>query len=110
MIVIRKENTLREFIINYADDIIDIIRESLEKTFKEYRGYNLKSNSSTILLNVGSAVYNKYPKMVQFKVLTNDDYIYIGRECMNTLVQVLDDVTEEELRECGIQNEIIYKN
>ena len=48
--------------------------------------------------------------MVQFKVLTNDDYIYIGRECMNTLVQVLDDVTEEELRECGIQNEIIYKN
>ena len=103
MIVIRKENTLREFIINYADDIIDIIRESLEKTFKEYRGYNLKSNSSTILLNVGSAVYNKYPKMVQFNVLTNDDYIYIGRECMNTLVQILDDVTEEELRECGIQ-------
>ena len=62
------------------------------------------------MLKVGTAVYNKYPKMVQFKVLTNDDYIYIGRECMNTLVQVLDDVTEEELRECGIQNEIIYKN
>ena len=56
MIVIRKENTLREFIINYADDIIDIIRESLEKTFKEYRGYNLKSNSSTIMLNIGTAV------------------------------------------------------
>lgn len=110
MIVIRKSNTMHEFIINNADDIIDIIRESLEKVFREYRGYNLKSNSGVIMLNVGSAVYNKYPKMVQFKVLTNDDYIYIGRECLNTLVQILNDVTEEELRECGIQNEIIYKN
>lgn len=29
---------------------------------------------------------------------------------MNTLVQVLDDVTEEELIEFGINNEVIYKN
>lgn len=110
MIVIRKTNTIHEFILNHADDIIDIIRESLEKVFREYRGYNLKSNSGVIMLKVGSAVYNKYPEIVQFKVLTNDDYKYIGRECMSTLVQVLDDITEEELRECGIQNEIIYKN
>ena len=110
MIVIRKTNTIYKFILNHADDIIDIIRESLEKVFKEYRGYNLKSNSGVIMLKVGSAVYNKYPEIVHFKVLTNDDYICIGRECMNTLVQVLDGVTEEELIECGIQNEIIYKN
>ena len=110
MIVIRKTNTIYEFILNHADDIIDIIRESLEKVFKEYRGYNLKSNAGDILLKVGSAVYNKYPEIVQFKILTNDDYRYIGRECLNTLVQILDDVTEEELLECGIKNEVIYKN
>ena len=110
MIVIRKTNTIHEFILNHADDIIDIIRESLEKVFREYRGYNLKSNSGVIMLTVGSAVYNKYPEIIQFKILTNDDYKYIGRECMSTLVQVLDDITEEELIECGINNEVIYKN
>ena len=110
LIVIRKAHTMLEFILNHADDIIGIIRECLEKVFKEHRGYNIKSPDGLILLKVGSAVYDKYPEIVQFKVLTNDDYKYIGRECMNTLVQVLDGVTEEELRECNIQNEIIYKN
>lgn len=110
MIVIRKTNTIYKFILNHADDIIDIIRESLEKVFEECREYNLKSNSGVIMLKVGSAVYNKYPEIVHFKILTNDDYKYIGRECLNTLVQILDDVTEEELRECGIKNKVIYKN
>lgn len=110
MIVIRKRNTIHSFILDHADEIVDIISDSLEEVFKEFKGYNLTKNSEVTALRVGTNVYKKFPNIVQFKCLTNDDYKYIGRECMNMLVQVLADVTEEELIDCGINSEIVYKN
>lgn len=110
MIVIRKKNTIHMFILDHADEIVDIIGDSLEEISKEFKGYNLNKNSEVVALKVGNNVYKKFPDIIQFKYLTNDDYKYIGRECMNMLVQVLADVTEEELIDCGIDATIVYKN
>lgn len=110
MIVIRKKNTIHMFILDHADEIVDIIGDSLEEIAKEFKGYNLNKNSGVVALKVGNNVYKKFPDIIQFKYLTNDDYKYIGRECMNMLVQVLADVTEEELIDCGIDATIVYKN
>ena len=104
MIVIKKKNTINRFILEHADDIIDIIRISLteNRAKDEIRFYEL--------IRVGKNVYDKFPTIVTFKNVTDDDYKYIGKTCMDMLVQVLNDATEEDLVECGIDNEIIYKN